>query len=159
ARRALADAGIPVYENEAEAVRGFMYLVRHQDAQRALMETPPSLPDDFVVDLETARATVAAAMAREERVLDPVATARLLGAYGIPLAEVHRAADPDAAVAAAAPLLARGLPVAVKIDAADIAHKSDVDGVRLDLASAQAVHEAATGILERARRLQPDARI
>src|SRR3546814_406848 len=45
-------AGVPTYASEAEAVRGFMYLVRHREAQQALMETPPSLPQDFVVRSE-----------------------------------------------------------------------------------------------------------
>src|SRR3546814_2098552 len=49
-------AGVPTYASEAEAVRGFMYLVRHRDAQQALMETPPSLPQDFVVDSDEAQA-------------------------------------------------------------------------------------------------------
>src|SRR5690606_38165939 len=30
-------AGVPTYASEAEAVRGFMYLVRHREAQQALM--------------------------------------------------------------------------------------------------------------------------
>ncbi|MET0329554.1 MAG: GNAT family N-acetyltransferase [Luteimonas sp.] len=159
ARKTLGDAGIPVFDSEADAVRGFMYLVRHHEAQTALMETPPSLPDDFVVDLQAARAIVDAALASGRRLLDPVATARLLGAYGIPVAEVTRAHDVDAAVAAAELLFARGMTVAVKIDATDIPHKSDVDGVRLNLGTAQAVRQAAETILERARALRPDARI
>src|SRR3546814_4870150 len=52
-------AGVPTYASEAEAVRGFMYLVRHREAQQALMETPPSLPQDFVVDSDAAQAVVA----------------------------------------------------------------------------------------------------
>lgn len=159
ARKTLGDAGIPVYDSEADAVRGFMYLARHHEAQRALMETPPSLPDDFVVDLPAARAVVEAALASGNRLLDPVATARLLGAYGIPVAEVLRARDADAAVTAAELLFARGVAVAVKIDAADIPHKSDVDGVRLNLTTPQAVRQAADDILQRARTLQPGARI
>src|SRR3546814_2605113 len=51
-------AGVPTYASEAEAVRGFMYLVRHREAQQALMETPPSLPQDFVVDSDAAQAVV-----------------------------------------------------------------------------------------------------
>ena len=159
ARKTLGDAGIPVFDSEADAVRGFMYLVRHHEAQTALMETPPSLPDDFVVDLQAARAIVDAALASGRRLLDPVATAHLLGAYGIPVAEVTRVHDADAAVAAAELLFARGMTVAVKIDATDIPHKSDVDGVRLNLGTAQAVRQAAETILERARALRPDARI
>lgn len=159
ARKTLGDAGIPVFDSEADAVRGFMYLVRHHEAQTALMETPPSLPDDFAVDLAAARAVVDAALREGRTLLDPVATAGLLGAYGIQVADVTRARDADAAAAAAERLFARGMTVAVKIDAVDIAHKSDIDGVRLNLGSAQAVREAAADILQRARTLRPDARI
>jgi len=159
ARQTLGDAGIPVYASEADAVRGFMYLVRHQQAQRALMETPPSLPEDFNVDLPAARAIVQAALASGTRMLDPVASVRLLRAYGIAVADVSRARDTEAAVEAARAMFARGSTVAVKIDAPDIPHKSDVDGVRLNLASADAVRAAADDILTRARRLRPRARI
>lgn len=159
ARRILGDAGVPVYASEADAVRGFMYLVRHQQAQRSLMETPPSLPEDFSVDLPAARQIVDAALAAQARLLDPVATVRLLRAYGIPVADMARAKDAESAVAAAMGLFARGVSVAVKVDSPDIAHKSDVDGVRLNLANADAVRSATEDILTRARRLRPDARI
>ena len=157
--RRLGEAGAPTYASEAEAVRGFMYLVRHREAQAALMETPPSLPEDFAVDREAARAVIDAAMAAGREWLDPAATSRLLAAYGIDIAAPVPAVDAEAAVRAAQPLLAAGQSVAVKVLSPDIAHKSDVDGVRLHLASAAAVREAAGEILERARRLRPHARI
>ncbi len=47
----------------------------------------------------------------------------------------------------------------VKILSRDIPHKSDVDGVRLGLTTPDAVREAAAGVLARARRLRPEARI
>ena len=140
-------------------MRGYTYLVRHQQAQRLLMETPPSLPDDFAVDTAAAQAVVAAALAQGRHWLDPIEVTALLQAYGIPMTPAVCAADADAAVAAAEPLLARGQPVALKILSQDIVHKSDVGGVRLNLASAAAVREAAAGILERARQARPDARI
>ena len=160
--RALATldaAGVPTYGTEADAVRGYTYLVRHREAQQALMETPPSLPDDFVVDAAAAQAVVDAALAQGRRWLDPLEVAAVLDAYGIPITPAVLAPDPDAAVAAAAPLLAQGLPVALKILSPDIVHKSDVGGVRLSLASEAAVREAAAGILQRARQARPDARI
>lgn len=152
-------ARIPSYPTEADAVRGFMHLVRYREAQQALMETPPSLPEDFIVDTAAAQAIVAEALATGQSWLDPLATVRLLEAYGIPVAPVALAGDPDAAADAAAPLLARGEAVAVKILSLDIAHKSDVDGVRLNLASVEAVRAAAESILSRARALRPEARI
>ena len=152
-------AGVPTYATEADAVRGYMYLVRYHEAQRALMETPPSLPEDFEVDRAAARAVVEGALAAGRRWLDPLEVAALLRAYAIPATPVALAADPVQAEAVAAPMLAAGTPVALKILSPDIVHKSDVDGVRLNLASGTAVREAADAILARARALRPEARI
>jgi acetyltransferase len=152
-------AHIPNYPSESDAVAGFMHLVNHREAQAALMETPPSLPEDFVVDAVAARAIVDAALDAGQCRLDPIAVQQLLAAYGIPTAAVAAAADPKEAARLAGPLLAAGQPVAVKVLSADIGHKSDVDGVRLNLVSEQAVREAAADILQRARTLRPDARI
>jgi acetyltransferase len=152
-------ARIPSYPTEADAVRGFMHLVRYREAQQALIETPPSLPEDFSVDVAAAQAVVAEALAAGQTWLDPLATVRLLEAYGIPVVPVSVVDSPDAAVRAASPLLASGEAVAVKVLSADIAHKSDVDGVRLNLVSEQAVRTAAESILSRARSVKPEARI
>src|SRR5690606_13075766 len=124
AHAVLHRAQLPSYTTETEAVHGFMHLVRYREAQQALMETPPSLPADFTVDAAAARALVQAAVARGEVQLDPQATARILAAYGLAYEAPQPAADPDAAVEAAMPLLAAGRTVAVKIDSPDIAHKS-----------------------------------
>lgn len=159
AARMLGDAGAPTYATEAAAVQGFMHLVRHRQAQTALRETPPSLPDDFKADVEAARALVDEALAAGRAWLDPVEVAQLFGLYGIPIAPSAVAADPDAAAEAAGPLLRAGSPVAVKVLSPDIPHKSDVDGVRLNLVSADAVREAAAAILARAAELRPGARL
>lgn len=155
----LGDAGVPTYASEAEAVRGFMYLVRHRQAQAALRETPPSLPDAFAPDPVTAQAVVRQALADGETWLAPQALAQLFAAYGLPLAPGTVAADPDAAADAADAILAQGHTVTVKVYAREIAHKSDVDGVRLHLASREAVRAEAAAILARAAARRPDARI
>lgn len=159
AEAVLDAAQVPRYPNESDAVAGFMHLVRHREVQAALMETPPSLPEDFSPDVALARTLVDSALDAGQTWLDPLATTRLLAAYGIPMAPLWRAADDDAAARIAAPLLAEGATVAVKILSPDIPHKSDVDGVRLNLANANAVREAAAGILQRARERRPEARI
>ena len=159
AEAVLDAAQVPRYPNESDAVAGFMHLVRHREVQAALMETPPSLPEDFSPDVALARTLVDSALDAGQTWLDPLATTQLLAAYGIPMAPLWRADDDDDAARIAAPLLAEGATVAVKILSPDIPHKSDVDGVRLNLANANAVREAAAGILQRARERRPEARI
>lgn len=153
------DARIPNYDTESDAIRGFMHLTRYSQAQRDLMRTPPALPDDHCVDSAPARDIVARALAEDRTWLDPVEVSDLCRTYAIPVASATPAADSAAAVAAAVPLLAAGQSVAVKIHSRDIVHKSDVDGVRLNLRSAEEVRAAADDILARARALRPQARI
>lgn len=150
-------AGVPRYGTDGDAIRGFMHLVRWRDAQDMLMKTPASLPQDFAPDREAARAIVAGALAEGRRWLDPLETSALLAAYQIPDAPVRLARDPDEAARLAAPILATGATVAVKILSPDIVHKSDVGGVVLDLTSEAAVRQAAQAILDRARERRPDA--
>jgi acetyltransferase len=151
-------ARIPHYRTESDAVRGFMHLVRYREAQNALVEAPPSLPELFTREEATAHAVVEGALAQRRTWLDPLEVARIVAAYAIPIAPVALARDPDEAAAAAIPLLASGA-VAVKIFSHDIVHKSDVGGVRLNLASETAVRRAAADIIARARAARPDARI
>jgi acetyltransferase len=151
-------ARIPHYRTETDAVRGFMHLVRYREAQDALMRTPPSLPEHFLRDEAAAREVVERAIADDRSWLDPLEVAKVFAAYAIAIAPVALARDADEAAAAATPLLASGA-IAVKIFSRDIVHKSDVGGVRLNLASEAAVREAAADMIARVRAARPDARI
>ena len=158
AARRFEAAAIPHYRSETDAVRGFMHLVRYREGQEALMATPPSLPSEFVPDASTARRIVGRAIEEGRQWLDPLEIADLMSAYSIPIASVTLARTADEAVAAAKPLLRKG-PVAAKILSPDIAHKSDVGGVRLNLADEDAVRAATEDIVERARQAKPTARV
>ena len=84
------------------------------------------------------------AAVHDRRVLSEIESLDLLGAAGLPVVQSVRADTPDAAVEAADEL---GYPVVVKMDAAGHAHKSDIGGVRVGLADADAVRAAATDLL------------
>jgi acetyltransferase len=157
--RIFETARIPHFATETEAVRGFMHLVRYREAQDDLMETPDSLPVDFIPDTMAAQKIVEHALAEGRQWLDPLEVNALLRAYDIPAAPVTLARDAVEAAAVARPILAEGGTVAVKILSPDIVHKSDIGGVKLDLASEATVRRAADDILERARRLKSSARI
>ena len=155
----LSGAGIPNYPTEDDAVRGFMYLVKHRELVAELAQVPPAMPSEFEPDIDTARAIVAAALADGRHWLDPVEVKRLLETYEIPMVPTFAAADAEQAVAYASELFAQGATVVLKIMSRDIIHKSDVGGVVLNLTSPEAVRQATAGIMERARKLRPDARI
>jgi acetyltransferase len=152
-------AGVSHYATETDAVRGFMHLVWHGEAVKILMETPPSLPEHFVPDREAARAVVARALADGRNWLDPIEAAQLLAAYAIPMVRTLFAASPEEAEIKAAPLFGEGRSVVVKILSRDIVHKSDVGGVRLNLADGPSVRKAAAEIIAKAKAAKPDARI
>ncbi len=84
------------------------------------------------------------------RALSEYDSLALLRAAGVAVVDALRAADPDAAAALAAGMGDRSL--VVKLDAVDLAHKSDIGAVRLGLAGAEAVRAAAAEILELGRR-------
>src|SRR6185503_16575607 len=106
-----------------------------------------------------ARRVIEAAVREGRTWLDPIEVTRLLAAYSIPIVPAVLAHDPDEAAALAAPLLADGSTVVVKILSPDIVHKSEVGGVRLNLTSERAVRDATSEILDRARAQKPEARI
>jgi acetyltransferase len=152
-------AGIPSYATESGAIAGFMHLVRYRETRELLMATPPSMPQDFVPDVAAARPVIDGALREKRTWLDPVEMTRMFAAYGISITPATLAHTADEAVAAANPYLADGTPVVLKIQSPDIVHKSEVGGVRLNLANERAVHAAATEILARARAEKPGARI
>jgi succinyl-CoA synthetase beta subunit len=69
---------------------------------------------------------------------------RLLGSYGLEIAAERVVTTADEAVAAAIEL---GLPVVVKLNGDRIAHKTERGLVRLDVATPEAVLDAATSLL------------
>ncbi len=72
----------------------------------------------------------------------------LLAAYGIPTVATEIATSADQAVQAAARM---GYPVVLKLHSETITHKTDVGGVRLNLADDAAVRAAYQGIAESVR--------
>ena len=92
--------------------------------------------------------------AQGQRVLTEVAAKELLAAQGIPVVPTRLARSRAEAIRLAKEL---GLPVVLKVASPDIIHKSDVGGVRLNLASLTQVDKAYGEIIARARAHVPHA--
>ncbi len=150
-------ARIPHFHNEVDAVRGLMHLVNYRRSQNALLAIPPSIPADFVPDIEAAKRVIAAALAKGQTWLDPVEVTKVLEAYAIPVAGSFEAHSQQEAASLATTLLQHNAALAMKILSPEISHKSDVGGVRLDLRTPQAVGAAYAEMLETVARHRPDA--
>jgi acetyltransferase len=148
----LQRAGIPVFAYPDAAVRTFNYLWRSADDLRHLYETPSlAEPSAGPVQPDRVRAIVDAARAEGRTILSEDESKDILAAYAIPVAETRVATDEDAAVAAADGI---GYPVVTKLYSHTITHKTDVDGVRLNLTDADAVREAYRSIRASVERLR-----
>jgi len=156
ARRLFAHHRIPSYDTPEQAVRAFMHIVNYHRNQETLIETPPSVPEEFVPDLDSVRVPVAAALRDGRQWLTEPEAKCVLAAYGIPVVATHQVDDAAAAGRAAEEI---GGPVALKIVSPDITHKSEFGGVVLDLVGGAAVREAAEAMRERLTRSHPAARL
>ena len=155
-REILRAAGIPTYGTPEHAVRAFMHMVRYRRNQELLMETPPSLLEDFAAGSGEAMEVIRLALEEGRAMLTEPEAKTVLAAYGIPIVETRIATNPSEAAEVAAEL---GFPVALKLLSPDVTHKSDVGGVALDLESAYAVSGAAHTMLERLSAHRPEARV
>src|SRR3990167_7176337 len=93
---------------------------------------------------------------QQGRTLTEVEAKRLLAQAGLPVVEASLAATKKDAMEAAKKL---GYPVVLKVVSPQITHKSDVGGVKLNLATAEAVAQAFDAIMEAARQAAPEATI
>ncbi len=81
---------------------------------------------------------------------------RFLASHGAPVVEARMAGSPEEASQAAIDI---GEPVAVKISSPDIAHKSDIGGVCLNVDGGTAAAAAYREVTEAARRRMPEAKV
>jgi len=142
ARGIFAQAGIPAYDTPGDAVRAFMHLVEYRKNQETLIEAPPAFAD-VPVDRTAARAIIDSALAASRMALEEHEAKALLAAYGIPVVQTVAVSDANSAGDAAERI---GFPVALKVRAKGVSHKSDVGGVVLDLDSREAVLRACETI-------------
>jgi acetate---CoA ligase (ADP-forming) subunit beta len=88
--------------------------------------------------------------------LTEIESKQILHEAGIPVALAVLAKDAEEAAKAAEKA---GYPVVLKIVSPDVAHKSDVGGVRLGLESKEDVEEAFAEIMDAVNAAQPDVKI
>ncbi|MFB6170219.1 MAG: acetate--CoA ligase family protein [Haloarculaceae archaeon] len=150
AARRLAERNVPNFFDPARAVQSLGVLAEYQQFRTR----EPATVERFDVDTDRAAAVLDRATERGRTQLGPEAM-ELLDAYGIPVPDGQLVESASAAADAAAHI---GEEVVMKVVSPDIVHKSDVGGVEVGVAPAEASAVYET-LLARARAHDPDAEV
>jgi acetate---CoA ligase (ADP-forming) len=144
----LAGAEVPV----VRGIRNALVALRASSGNKASIE-PLARPADLpsADDVEAIKQTLRAPDGITPKVREDV-----LNAYGIPTVAAAFVADVEAAIEWAA---AHDYPLVLKVASPDVAHRSDVGGVVLDIASETELQRAADDIRANVGLASPGARI
>ncbi|NMM13416.1 MAG: bifunctional acetate--CoA ligase family protein/GNAT family N-acetyltransferase [Rhodoferax sp.] len=156
ARLILNEAAIPTFRTPEAAVGAFGNIASFYQNQQLLQQTPPPLSDLAKPDVEGARMLIESVLAERRKVLTEMESKALLAAFHIPVTKTILARSVNEAIMIATQL---GFPVALKIDSPDISHKSDVQGVVLNIVNAVGVRDSYVEMMQAVAKLMPDARI
>lgn len=160
ARMMLEKSDIANFMTPENAVEALSCLVRFKRHQEMLLESVPAFTgmNFHAASQAVSKATrIREVAVRQGRsVLSEIESKSLLAAFGLPVNAGEIAATRELAQEAAKKM---GYPVVMKIHSPDITHKSDVDGVRLNLVNSKQVGHAFDDMIEQVQRIKPDARI
>ena len=143
-RQRLLQAGIPCFSFVAQIARNVAAMVNFA-RKKAGGDKAAGQPARVALELPSAA-----------RHLSEFEAMACLRAYDIPVTRSQRVRTGEITTADFSGLR---FPVAVKIDSADIAHKTDVGGVELGIADAAALRTAAAAVLARVKQKAPQARL
>ncbi|HEU5450955.1 MAG TPA: acetate--CoA ligase family protein, partial [Terriglobales bacterium] len=133
-------AGVPTFQFPDTATRAFTYMWKYSYNLRGLYETPMLRREaQQEPDRDAAARIVEQARAGNRTLLAEAESKRLLAAYHIPTVKTIVAGSADEAADAAQDL---GFPVVVKLHSHTITHKTEVQGVHLNLRDEAAVRRA-----------------
>jgi len=136
----LKEGEVPFYANPGDAARALGALVEYGRIQQRDIGQPQIFSG---VDAERARKIIERAKQAGREVLSAIEVYGIFEAYDLPVAPWRVVNNAEDAAAAAEEI---GYPVVVKVDCAEIDHKSDMGGVAINLKNAAAVRDTVDEI-------------
>ncbi|MGD0697401.1 MAG: bifunctional acetate--CoA ligase family protein/GNAT family N-acetyltransferase [Terriglobia bacterium] len=137
----LSRANIPVFPYPDAAARAFHYMWEYSYNLKGIYETPSAAaaPEDIPPDRASAEKIIQKARGQGRVNLTELESKQMLSAYHIPTVETRVATSAEQAVELAREV---GYPVVLKLHSETILHKTDVNGVQLNLRDADGVRGA-----------------
>jgi len=153
-RKLFNEAGVATYDSAERAVRAFKNLYHYGKNIEMLHEIPVRTDIKLVINRPKARQIISDALSSGEESLTEMTAKELLKSYGIPTNTTKIADSEEMAMEISEQV---GFPVVLKICSKDILHKSDCNGVALDLKTQTDVRSAYARIMKNAREFAPNA--
>ncbi len=153
-RELIEAAGMPAFSAPESGVAAFGVLADYQRAQRLLLEVPSPFTRTVPAQHGEAQALFEQVARAGRTLMTEPESKQLLAYFGIPTPRTIIAVTATEAAHAARLV---GFPVALKILSPDIAHKSDVGGVRLAVRDAAQVEAEFNALVAQVKKLRPDA--
>ncbi len=149
----LRASGIPNYDTPDQAAFSIGAMLRYQAHNQRKSSVEVFRAE---ADLSLVREVLEGVREQGRLQLSEGEGKRILKAYGLNVPEEGLAHSPDEAVA-----IARGIgyPVVMKVESPDIAHKTDVGGVAVDIKSDEEAAQQYQLIISRSRGKMPNARV
>ena len=148
----LRENNIPQYAVPERAANAMREMVSYSNYKKR----PLRVVERFAVNKIPAIKTIKASLARGQYEIGEVEAKTIMEAYNFIVPPGTLAPTVDDAIRFANQV---GYPVAMKISSPDILHKSDIGGVKIGLANAQAVEDAFELMMLRIKRKKPDAEL
>jgi acetyltransferase len=123
------------------AVDAFSFLTQYNQNQVLLKQIPLPGNEPLKPDIEGARLIIEQVLAEGRQGLTAQEAKAVLTAFNIPVTPTIKVRNAKEAMLAARTL---GFPVVLKVDMAEFSHKSDIGGVKLNIASVQDVSSQFT---------------
>ncbi|MCG7844987.1 MAG: acetate--CoA ligase family protein [Methanomassiliicoccales archaeon] len=149
----LKAAGIPNYPSPDRGIRALAAMVEHQHNRD---RPEPRATERFAVDTVSIREIIDHVHSEGRLQLSEAEGKGILRAYGIPTPKEGIARDLKRAIDLAESI---GYPVVMKVESPDIAHKTDVGGVELNIDSPEELTRSYEVMLSKVREKLPKARI
>ncbi|MHC1680212.1 MAG: acetate--CoA ligase alpha subunit [Methanomassiliicoccales archaeon] len=149
----LKAAGIPNYPSPDRGIRALAAMVEHR---HSLERKESHAVTPIEADHEAVREVISSVRAEGRLALSENEGKRILKAYGIATPQEGIAHDLISALKLAGDI---GYPVVMKIESPDIAHKTDVGGVVLDVDDPQELERSYQVMLSKVREKMPKAKV
>jgi acetyltransferase len=147
--KSIEDAGMPVLKDHLHSIQAMSNLARYSAKIRRTADIKED-SEAIKPDKEAKK------IINNPHALSEYEAKKVLGGYGIPVTREVLATSADMAVESARQI---GYPVALKVQSAQITHKTEAGGIKLNVAGDAEVRAGFKGVMANAKKYMPKAKI